>query len=317
MYLFLTTKEHLPLAKEEITTLFNKQPEELKPGLYLLHLSLDSQAVEKQATRLGFCTCAYEIKKTIKGNNVATLISTLREQDVEEHYKLEQYTFRDLPFSQKELVDAFYEQTGKKIVNLTTLYHCYAFFFLENTAYFTKQCYRREDKPQQRRSHLQKHNHPTSIHPKIARCMTVLGNSTTFHDPFCGVGGIVIEGALAGLMVSGSDISKQLITYAKERAESQHVEATFFVKNALDLQGNYQVYISDLPYGRNSTLTTQRNELYETFLLTSKEYVKRLVLCFPAEKEIERLIKQSPWTIQFSYTFRVHKSLSRQIFVLE
>jgi len=63
---------------------------------------------------------------------------------------------------------------------------------------------------------------PISLHPKFARAMINLARlrpGMKVLDPFCGTGGILIEGASCGLEVYGSDISRKMVQGSKSNLE--------------------------------------------------------------------------------------------------
>ena len=60
--------------------------------------------------------------------------------------------------------------------------------------------------------------HPSTMPPKIARCMVNLARARPgekFADPFCGVGGILIEAAVIGCDVLGVDASTRMLRGAR------------------------------------------------------------------------------------------------------
>ena len=72
-----------------------------------------------------------------------------------------------------------------------------------------------------RKAHLRPFNHPTSLHPQLARaCINLTGKiKGKFLDPFCGSGGILIESGLLGFDVTGFDIDEHMIKRAKTNIE--------------------------------------------------------------------------------------------------
>ena len=59
---------------------------------------------------------------------------------------------------------------------------------------------------------------PIGIHPRVARAMINLSNCAddrTLIDPFCGTGGVLIEGADMGLKVIGIDLKDKMIEFSK------------------------------------------------------------------------------------------------------
>ncbi len=170
-----------------------------------------------------------------------------------------------------------------------------------------------------RRSHLLKWNHPTSTHPKISRAMINLASSTSFHDPFCGSGGLILEGLLMSLEVSGSDVSKPMIGRARENLSSFDFHPRLEVLDALSCKGRYEAIITDLPFGKNSFLSAERKQLYLDFLKHAETCTDTLVLGFENDALIPSDIKQNnlSWSLVRSFSYYVHKSMRRTIWLLK
>ena len=69
---------------------------------------------------------------------------------------------------------------------------------------------------------------PISIHPRIARAMVNLSNcnyTKPVIDPFCGTGGILIEGADMGLRVTGIDLKEKMIEFTTGNLKHYGFEA--------------------------------------------------------------------------------------------
>ena len=56
---------------------------------------------------------------------------------------------------------------------------------------------------------------------------------------------------------------------------------------------------------------------YLEFLNNSYEFIERIVVAFPDFAKAENLIKKSKWKIEHKFTKYLHKSLSKEIFVLK
>jgi len=120
--------------------------------------------------------------------------------------------------------------------------------------------WRNDDKFSERRAHLRPRNHPTSLAPKLARAMINLAGpkaeTESILDPFCGSGGLLLEGALAGRAMTGVDIDAEQVRRAEENLAAAGVGAILAVGDArkCDLLGAYDAIVTDAPYGRNSKL---------------------------------------------------------------
>jgi 23S rRNA G2445 N2-methylase RlmL len=88
-----------------------------------------------------------------------------------------------------------------------------------------------------------------SVHPPLARALALVAGEP-FLDPFCGAGTIPIEGALAGLRTSGSDLDRQAIEAARRNAKAAGVDVPFHVADAARLEGA-DCIVTNPPWGRS------------------------------------------------------------------
>jgi tRNA (guanine10-N2)-dimethyltransferase len=162
-----------------------------------------------------------------------------------------------------------------------------------------------------RRAHLRPGLHPSSLHPKLARsCINLLGpKAKHILDPFCGTCGILIEGSLMGLNCTGYDISETMLR--KGRENLQYFSASAVLRNRDALAPiTHRYIVTDLPYGRNTTLS---EGLYEKFL-KNIIHVRKAVIIFP--DVIPRRMLRA-FRVKGEFSVYVHKSLTRRIVVLE
>lgn len=316
-YLFLTSKEHLPLAEEELRRLFSASIKQVIPGFFSLDMNQDLKFVQRLFSRLAFTKQIFLVSQEIHSTEIRDVLDGIHVQSILPEYKIIIGGLIPKELTTKDFADLVYERLESPKVSLSHPQHSYGFFWLENEVLFAEQIFENNDKPFDRRSHLNKYNHPTSIHPKISKAMINLAATDSFHDPFCGAGGLVIEGALMGLQASGSDIVPLMIHRAQLNAKQREVSPNFFVHDALTLTSSVDAYVTDLPYGRNSSLSQDIFVLTEQFLQQAFSLTKIVVLCVFKDLPIEDLAKKHAWTKTFSYSFYVHKSLTRKILVFE
>jgi len=127
---------------------------------------------------------------------------------------------------------------------------------------------------------------PTSLHPRLARAMINLsGAEREVFDPFCGTGGILIEGALMGLGVHGSDIQQRMIDGCRENMGFFGLEGYSLERSDvcdLDAEG-LEAIVSDMPYGKSSyTGREPLEQLYSRSFAKFYEMLKpggRAVIC--------------------------------------
>lgn len=168
--------------------------------------------------------------------------------------------------------------------------------------------------------------HPSTMPPKIARCMVNLARArpgSTFLDPFCGVGGILIEAAVIGCNVVGVDANKRMLRGARSNMKHFNLGALGYV-NAdarYPLLGEVEAIATDPPYGRgSSTMGMKMSTLIREFLEGAASLLKKsghLCIAAPKEVDLERYASNGGFTLVEQHFVRVHRSLTRRLAVLK
>ncbi len=168
---------------------------------------------------------------------------------------------------------------------------------------------------------------PTSIHPKIAKALmncVLLRKGQRLLDPFCGTGGILIEGALLGAEVFGCDIDPKMVRGTEENLEHYVPSYRGEVREmSFDLVRDYfpekfNAVVTDPPYGHSTRLSEgDRGELYRRFLDLLPDLLVnggRAACVLPVELSDDTKYAFN----RISHVgLRVHGSLTRHIYVLE
>jgi len=306
--IFLTTKNNANIAKAEIETLCDCELKKIKKGIFI-----GEPKKTFSANRFGFVKEILVLKKILNKENY---IDQLNDKDISNTYKINIIS-DDKKLRTKEFSNIIYKHLSNPKVDLENPKHNYTFLFLEKEIYFLEIKDKNTDRPEKRKAHKKKYNHPTSLDPKLAKALINLLGKDSFHDPFCGVGGLVIEGALMGLKVSGSDIASGLIIKAKENAKEYSLNIDFSYQDALKLDKKYPALISDLPYGKNSVLLQEMDVLYEGFFKLAEKLTNSLIVGMMETTNEKKLLKNTSWRIKHSFVIYVHKSMSRKFLVLE
>lgn len=177
-----------------------------------------------------------------------------------------------------------------------------------------------ERKPQERTA-----VHPSTMQPYFARALVNLARTPrdgVFLDPFCGVGGILIEAGLIGAEPIGMDINSELLEGAGENLKEVGVDKFELVEgDARELNiENVDAIATDPPYGRQaSTGGTELRELYRDTLPQIERAIKPggyICITSPANLDLEKMVKNIPLIVEDTHLERVHKSLSRKIYVM-
>jgi putative methyltransferase (TIGR01177 family) len=162
-----------------------------------------------------------------------------------------------------------------------------------------------------RRAHLWPVPHPTALYPALARALVRLGGTQRIHDPCCGAGGIVIEAGLAGMHVSGGDISAEMIARARKNATRYGLRPEFRVVDAASWIPRVGAIVTDIPYGR-STKHVRVTPFVEALLMRAAQSAGLAVI-----GSAEALHAVSGWVVRARFESYVHKSLTRHFTVFE
>ncbi len=177
----------------------------------------------------------------------------------------------------------------------------------------------KENAFQQRRAHLLPAPHPAMTHPRIARAMLNLSRAKhEILDPFCGAGGILIEAALCSLRATGFDIDAAMLQRARRNLDSFHLrDVKLQQQDATSFAGTYEAIVTDLPYGKNTVLTSDQDSLYLAFLRNiRRNRIPASVIGFPSTCDHRNLITKAKLTLRQEFTYYLHHSLSKKIVVL-
>ncbi len=186
---------------------------------------------------------------------------------------------------------------------------------------------------------------PVSLDPKLARTMVNLAcpNGGTLLDPFCGTGGLIVEGILCNIDCYGSDLAWPMVTGTRENAkwaQERGGKGEFLIRNgsALELSKtwdeHFDGFVFDPPYGRNAWKSTDGFELLEGALSSCSSVAKEqanLVTLIPwppsaisesvdlgtsfgkSWAEISDAFSTAGWKIVTTAPIRVHRSLARML----
>lgn len=168
--------------------------------------------------------------------------------------------------------------------------------------------------------------HPGTLIPVLARCMVNLARvprGGRLLDPFCGMGGILIEAGLVGAKPMGMDIDERMVEGARKNLQEAGIEDfELRVGDARKLPPlEVDSIATDPPFGRQTTtlgLTLQ--ELYREALPSLAQALRRngyMCIASPAGLELEDLAKEAGLKFVERHEQRVHKSLTRLIYVFK
>ena len=177
---------------------------------------------------------------------------------------------------------------------------------------------------------------PVVIMPKIARVLVNLSGVNAaaeelFFDPFCGTGGILLEAGTVGARIIGADVQEKMVRGARENVEFFGLQGDFIVSEASEIPlraSSIDAIATDLPYGRASLISgssspPSRPAFIERLHQDAMAEIYRVLK--PGRKAV--IVSNSPafhsrsrehgFRLIEQHTYRVHKSLTRYITVLE
>ena len=143
-------------------------------------------------------------------------------------------------------------------------------------------------------------------------------NEKTLIDPFCGTGGILIEGADMGLKATGIDLKEKMIEFSKGNLKHYGFKANLINSDFKEISSlEFGSIVCDPPYGIASTSGGENiKKLMERSLDVFQKCMKnkqRLVIAVSDFK----MIKHEKLTQIYKFEWYIHKSLTRNIIVLE
>lgn len=168
--------------------------------------------------------------------------------------------------------------------------------------------------------------HPSTLTPTLARCMVNLARTPrngVLCDPFCGIGGILIEAGLMGVKVIGFDINPEMVEGARKNLELYGIRN--FEVNVGDARKlpemEVDAVVTDAPFGiQASTGGLDVKELLREALPSISRILKRKgMVCIgvPSWVELSEMVSNCELRLVEVHEQYVHKSLTRKIYVLK
>jgi tRNA (guanine10-N2)-dimethyltransferase len=168
--------------------------------------------------------------------------------------------------------------------------------------------------------------HPSAVQAKLARCMVNLAQpkkDDLVIDPFCGTAGMLIEAGLIGCRVIGLDVRRQMIDGSLRNLSHYGIESGgMILADAKHLPiKKIDCIVTDPPYGRSATtLGWSTQQIVEKFLSNIESVIskgRRICMASPKSIRIGKIAEESGFKHLESHFVYVHRSLTREIAVLE
>lgn len=314
MYACLLSQQFPALAHAELESLFGK------PRKSFGSLATGIRRVDK--ARLPRLSLAKSVYRVVFITHRKHLLRKIKQTNFQRHYRKSIAVRRVLlepvrfSFTEKALADLLFTRLKKPRVDLRNPGTKLTFFFHQDTVVCGLEVWQNTDDFDKRKPHRRPVQSPISLDPRVAKAMVNLARATSIHDPFCGMGGILIEAGLMKMPFSGGDIDPRMVEATKKNLAQYRLKGHVKQEDALRLKGRYPAIVTDLPFGKNTRLDTPVEQLLADFLKHAKKATKRLVLGLPSALDSELLAKKTGWRQVFSTDIYLHKSLSKGIVVL-
>ncbi|MFP4401761.1 MAG: TRM11 family SAM-dependent methyltransferase [Candidatus Nanoarchaeia archaeon] len=209
-------------------------------------------------------------------------------------------------------------------VDLKNPSHLFYYIFIPNQVFLAEAVFENKKSYLTRMPVKRAVNKPYTLKADMARvCINLLGvrEDDIVLDPFCGIGGILLEGLDMNLKMIGNDINQSDLEHTKTncahfgfklpRLYNVDAKEQFLEENSVD------GIVSDIPYGRSSRRLGE--ELYEDFVKSAQKMLKpnkKMVIiygCFTHFKPIALKYFEEVTEIE-QY---MNSSLTRYILVLK
>ncbi|MEM4245381.1 MAG: DNA methyltransferase [Candidatus Nanoarchaeia archaeon] len=311
--IYWLSADNILLGKEEVLAL-------TKPKSYELHdriLVLDSSF--KDFGRLAYTKRVYNFLFSCRPEFLADCINRFDWNKVyKKSFCVRVHDFHIPHFTESGLADLIWRRLKRPKADLKNPHTLIEFLFVKGVVFCGLFLHANDNDFFSRVAHLRPGFHPSSLSPKLARCLVNLSGvqkKQVLLDPFCGSGGIIIEAAMVGCKAIGSDVDEKMLVRTAENLKYFNLKAKLLNEDALKIGVRPDVIVTDPPYGRSSFTTKKVSSLYNSFLSHAYFLLKRK----------HRLVIVFPSTFKFKSKFRlicmvpvyVHRTLTRNIYVLE
>ncbi len=317
MYALLLNGVNVDLAKEEVLALAKNKKFFLDGKLLLIN------------EKLGFERLAYT-------NKVYKLLGTLKDMDREiskiNFQKYFKTSFRvriikipsnlEIKYNESNLGSFIWKKLKKPKVDLDTPKTKFDFIFTKNNIFVCLDILKMDKKfVKERDAKFRPGFHPSSMNALFAKALVNLSSvkpGEKLLDPFCGVGGILVEAGLLKCKLLGYDIDELMVKKCMKNLKFYKI-SSFKVKlgDALESKDRVHTIVTDPPYGRHSSLHGKSiNFLYNKFIGVAYKNLnknRKMVIVMPEKLDVNI----GKFKLRAKILHRIHKTLTRKILVLE
>jgi tRNA (guanine10-N2)-dimethyltransferase len=333
-YLLVLKGTNKHLAIKEFSSFFscffkeNVQLHHVLSTLFSFSTSKDIQRNIDVFQRLTFTNECYQL--LWEGSTYEDFYETmelLSFQELEDKsFAIREKHFGFSPFcAVRELAKPIWVQLKNPKVDLTHPDVEFSLFSSSNSQkYFGKLLFRNSKEYLQRMPKIRPVAKPYTLKSDMARaCCNLLGlqPGAKVIDPFCGIGGILLEMLDLGYETYGNDISAWDLELAKQNISHYFPEKTYTltesdVKNLPFEDDFFDGMVTDIPYGKSCRRAG--NDVYESFLQEAQRTLKnnaKLIVIYANFLDFKELVSNY-FQIEDEIDQYINASMTRHILIL-
>ena len=336
---FVVSGEHQTLPSSEVKAILEAEGMRYrlrKQSFKLLSLEAPVEALEKVNSRSSMCEgCGIELFEC--GGNLEEILSKINEtefsrviapnQSFAVRIKRAAGTSRDLrrDVLERKIGEAVLRATRNTLVNLRQPDKVFLGVLSDRRFVFGIMTHTRQrGSIAARRPRRRPVFHPATMPPKLARCMVNLARpkrGELLLDPFCGVGGILIEAGLVGCRVVGCDVKLEMLKGCLRNLEFFRISPVGVARaDARNLPfGPVNCMVADPPYGKSaSTMGLTTANLLKSFLHNAGDNLLEngfVSLASPKTVGVSEFGRDAGLELVEKHYVYVHRSLTREIAV--
>lgn len=311
-YIFLLSGEHPALAQAELAA---RNP--LATLVEVADRFVVVSSEEVICSSLAFTKRVFRVFAQGSPVKIADFLST-EHLEVSGSVRFDRYALDEsILIATDELHRMLFSWLGSPVIDLRSPSRRFAVLCAKNAWFVAEQVWVNDEDFSSRKNQLRPCPHPTSLHPKLARCMVNLARPVnSLLDPFCGSGGLLLESCLLGLATTGVDIDKSMLLRARKNLSFFGCKAVLVHGDACKYASSASVVVTDLPYGRNSK-ASELKPLFGAFFLHAKGITRRMVVAYPCVVDAASLAQEAGWVVRNRFSWSLHRSLQKVIVVLD
>lgn len=299
MKVFLLSKDDIEMSKTEVLSLYNPVEYELVSNLLFFNTDKD------YTNRLAFTKSVYEL--------LSDNLENIEEKIDWKNIISGSFKVVSTKLIEKKFASLIWNSIDSPVVDLK---NPNTVIEILNEKYVCRLIKSIPTSWRMRRPHLKPEMSPTSLNPRVAICMINMASipSGVLCDPFCGTGGIMVEAGLLGHKTIGFDIDEVTLRKARINLEHYGIKDYELVKDdALNNKKEFDFVVSDLPYGKNTKISSSLDKLYKEFFETYYDLCNTMVIGLPDFIQPDL----GKWKIEKEFTLYLHKNLSKKILILK